>query len=282
MHSQQGKAKAVSFTMTPHGVHAYIPFEKVGDKYILVDIACQRIHTTPRESHDSLYLLLHLDSRVEHPGRYPHYHCQVGISKSRREYARRLVKISAPILPTEFTRWKDIYISPRPHPRSHLNSDLHELLARLMVSSSPPFRIKPNVLSTLRGADIHLMSVTQASTPWTGHPPVELTFRGSYGMISVTLGVCRPNDDAETVNHSKVHDSHYVLVRSSHDGKPFESSRSITPINHNCSRDHVSDESTRSCPLSVSGDRKLKVSFTRSLMDSAGETLEVHMEVKVS
>ena len=273
--------------MTPHGIHAHVPCLELGGTSgcILIDIFCLSVTFMDIVS---LYLFLEPDRSPDGHGIecYPRYKCQwlCEPMKVSRGTHGRVVSIVDQTLPNS-VRWRNIYISPRPRDHAYAKSDPHELLSRLSLGPSPPFRIERNTIPRLSHDNaVNLTFVTLTSPPWTGNPPVELAFHWRGGMILVTLGVCELDDHDETT--PVAHTFHYAVGRFDPIvGAPASRSPSHGKASHSCATDHVSHGSTRTVSLSnglSSHPSVFRISFTKSLEDPAERTLEVEMRVEVS
>ena len=282
----------MTFSMTPYGVQAYVPVMEFGDGHILVNMFCSIISSmTPAPG--QLYLLLRRDAS-DKSGRHPRYHCQcfsdstsiVGDHDHCRLVA--LPEDQAPSL--DLTKWMDIYISPHPPYRFQLTSNVRELISRLSLGISPPFRMKPSTFSTLsRYHDLHLLSVTSMPVPWIGSPPVELVFRRGLPTLGhpvvVTLGRCtnaagQAQTTSDEIRVPAAPGPHYVMVEFGPDDLDWPLTRA-SPASHACPGDHVTDGCVRAF-IDEPHNYALSISFNPGTLESAGETLEIHFEVSVS
>ena len=208
-----------------------------------------------------------------------------GLVKSK--HASRLVKIALQTIPEapNIAKWRNIYISPRPRLRSRRKLDPDNLVSRLTLGPSPPFRIKTSTISSLSYQGIRLTSVTPTPTPWTGYPPAKFVFRTMSGKaLSVTLGMCRAYEGAiGTANPPGIRSPHYAVVTVKFSAQDDEASSesSTSAESHNCATDHVWHGSAINTWLHRPGTR-IKISFVRSLVDIREEILEVQMEAEVS
>ena len=284
--------------MTPYGIHAHLPCIDIGEGtgFVLVDIFCHRTHCPQELVDDRVYLLLQRDLTAnEGPTGYSSYDCQWLVYHPL--FPTRIVHI----IGTETTRgnhssraeWRDIYIPARPRHRAHVGSDISELVARLAANAPkfPSFRIQ---LSMISDGSFSCGAVTQLppAIPWTGDPPFSLVF-GNQSLetlgfkLVVTLGVCgRVNKGTGTSNPPNHVSHYYAVLRTvyrSEDEDPLVkvSNGTYDAPEHDCQEDHISHGST----ITRAGfllNARFKISFRKSLVDTPGETLEVHMGNPVS
>ena len=285
---------------TPYGIRAHLPCIDVGEGLILIDIFCHSTHSQALVD-NRIYLLLqwNITQANEDPTIYSCYNCQ-WLDNSLTLFPTRIVHITesttTPGNHSSPAEWRDIYISARPGHRAHIGSHISELVARLAMNAPkfPSFRIQPSMISNglfYCGAVTHL----PPSLPWTGDPPFSLVF-GNKSLktigfkLVVTLGVCgRVNKDTARTSGSNppIDASHYYAVlRTFYTSEEEDllvkvSSGSYDAREHDCREDHVSHGST----ITRTGfllNATLKISFRKSLVDTPGETLEVHMGNPVS
>ena len=282
--------------MTPYGIRAHLPCIDIGQGtgFVLVDIFCHSTH--PKASVDNrIYLLLQRDGVAnEDLTGLSTYKCQSLADLPEWKYAipTRIVHITRTKTTSgnhsTHAQWRDIYISARPRHRAHLSSDISELVARLAINAPkfPSFRIQPSMIS----GEFHCCSAVTRLPPsvsWMGDPPFNLVLKllkdwtGHEHKFVLTLGVCRGAcKDITGTSNSPSQTPHYYAVI-----KGFKSLEEEDPTvkvlsgnyeapQHDCQRDHVSHGSI----ISGGSDRHVRILFKRSLVDTCGETLEVHME----
>ena len=285
---------------TPYGIHAHLPCIDVGEGtgFILVDIFCHSTH--PQALVDNrIHLLLQRDITAganEDQTGYSSYDCQWLVDHTLSP--TRILHIAE----TKTTRgnhssraqWRDIYIPARPRHRAHVGSDISELVARLAANAPkfPSFRIQPSIISD---GLFSCGAVTQLppTIPWTGDPPFSLVLGNKWletlgFKLVVTLGVCRrANEDTTGTSSPHIYALHYYAVlRTVYKSEEEDllvkvSSGTYDAPEHDCQGDHISHGST----IIKAGfllNATLKISFRKSLMDTPGDTLEVHMGNPVS
>ena len=184
--NQLSASRAMSFTMTPHGVHAHV---LVTDRFTsMYDFAYLRCNT---EDGRPLFLLLERERQVaQHPEQPLRYRiCLIGGLQNRLfcvqdDSSRKLGPA---------WKWKDVYLTPRPPYRAesrHPRSDV----ARLSMDIRGPFRLDPSVISGLRFQDatLSLFAATAPPASSGGSAPVMLSFKHSKfsGHIRVIFGLC--------------------------------------------------------------------------------------------
>ena len=282
------QGREASFEVTTSGIRAYVPLMKLDDNYVLANLFCKR-YNADKSQEDPLYFILRRDFS-DTSEEYPRYHVQAVSTPNTRgqlECSRLVTPNDHVARSIDLTRWENIYISAHPEYLFNPAPDSRNLMTRLLDTLSLHFIILPSNISHIEDhANLYLSSVAETPVPWTGLSPMTLRFVYSRirspGQISITIVRCSGNgSQCSATEEGSVFPSRPYYAFAEFYGVTSPVQDEARPANsHKCPEDHVTDGSTRIfCDMRFG---QLTLSFSQSLVETPGETVQLRIDFEVS